>query len=536
MRSEGNGRKGAGRILVTAVVMGLGVSLANAQVTPSMVMEDLLPGESINIPKSVVTPPIPPNPDIVFLSDTTGSMGPAIANVRTNASAIMNAIIASQPTAQFAVAEYRDIGDAFTFRLNQSMTSSTAAAQAAINTWNAAGGGDFPEAQIPALNFLATSPSVGFRTGSTRIIVWFGDAPGHNPRAGISLAQAIAALNAASIQVVAVDVGALNSTGQAVAIANATGGSYQTSAGGVASAIIAGLMNLPITVTPTPIGCGPLTVSFAPPSRTVTSGATANFVETITAPTGFWGEVHCSVDFVSDSGNVIATQQVWIDVLDVVDPTIVCPLDATLECPADTSIAANGTATANDDCDPNPMVTSSDSSTGGCGATGSVTRTWTATDASGNSTSCDQVITVVDTTAPEVTCSATLVADDDDDGDGDDADDADGDDENDGDDNGEGGLLLEFSSSDACGIVDVSAVIALDCVSDDDDEAVPGDIPVTNGQSVDVECDDDDCEVEFEEGTLEIEASGAVLIVTATDECGNTATCTVELCADDGDD
>ena len=84
-----------------------------------------------------------------------------------------------------------------------------------------------------------------------------------------------------------------------------------------------------------------------------------------------------------------------------------------------------------------------------------------------------------------------------------------------------------------------SAVIALDCAGDDDDDdvdAVPGDIPVSSGQSVNVECDDDDCEVEFDEGTLNVEASGATLVVTATDECGNTATCTVELCVGEEDD
>ena len=93
-------------------------------------------------------------------------------------------------------------------------------------------------------------------------------------------------------------------------------------------------------------------------------------------------------------------------------------------------------------------------------------------------------------------------------------------------------MLLEFSGSDACGIVDVSAVIALHCAGDDDDGGgAPGDIPVTNGQSVNVECDDDGCEVEFDEGILEIEATTATLVVTVVDACGNVSTCTIDLCA-----
>ncbi len=93
-------------------------------------------------------------------------------------------------------------------------------------------------------------------------------------------------------------------------------------------------------------------------------------------------------------------------------------------------------------------------------------------------------------------------------------------------------MLIEYSASDACGSVDITAVIALDCPGDDDDDdTVPGDPSVADGQVIELECDDDDCEVEFDDdGILEIESNTAVLIVTATDECGNTTTCTVELC------
>jgi hypothetical protein len=309
----------------TLLALLLTTSLAFAGVTPPAVDETLNPGENFVVGKTVTTPPIPPNPDICFLADSTGSMGTALNSVKTNATSVMNQVQNAQPTAQFCVAEYRDIFDSLPIggymRLNQSMTASVAAAQAAINTWNPGGGGDTPEAQIPSLNYLATNPAVGFRTGSSRIIVWFGDSNGHNPRAGVSLATAIASLQAANIQVVAIPVTAggngLDNGGQATAVVNATGGSIQpANPNAVAAAILAGLQNLPVTVTPTVVGCAPLNVSFAPAFRTVTSGNDANFTETITVPNNpslAGTKIVCSVDF-KDNGNVLATQHITVTI------------------------------------------------------------------------------------------------------------------------------------------------------------------------------------------------------------------------------
>jgi hypothetical protein len=61
-----------------------------------------------------------------------------------------------------------------------------------------------------------------------------------------------------------------------------------------------------------------------------------------------------------------------------------------------------------DNCDPSPVVTFSDAPSLGCGGTGTILRTWTATDACGNESSCDQLITIVDTTDPVITCPADI--------------------------------------------------------------------------------------------------------------------------------
>lgn len=58
-------------------------------------------------------------------------------------------------------------------------------------------------------------------------------------------------------------------------------------------------------------------------------------------------------------------------------------------------------------------------------------------------------------------------------------------------------------------------------------------LPVSHGQVVKVKCQDhEECKLklDFEDEVFEIKTNAANLVVTAIDECGNEATCTVELC------
>ena len=167
----------------------LQASLASAAVSPAFYEAEMAPGDSNDVAKTVGTPEIPARPDIIFLSDTTGSMTDAIANVKTNATVIMNAVDAgTSGTPYFAAAEYRDFGDTFPagpFFVNIVLTegdvAGIAAVTAAINTWSAGGGGDTQEAQLNALGQLATGAAGAFRENATPVIVWFGDASGHDP-------------------------------------------------------------------------------------------------------------------------------------------------------------------------------------------------------------------------------------------------------------------------------------------------------------------------------------------------------------------
>ncbi|MEA2600005.1 MAG: hypothetical protein QOF89_997 [Acidobacteriota bacterium] len=132
--------------------------------------------------------PIAQKVDVYFLADNTGSMGPAIANVQAGATTIMNTLAGIVPDIQFGVGNYRDFNDLAgfpppalpAFQNQQSIIANPAAVAAAIGNWSAQEGADTPEAALYGLH-KAAEPLVGWRPGSMRFIVWFGDAPSHEP-------------------------------------------------------------------------------------------------------------------------------------------------------------------------------------------------------------------------------------------------------------------------------------------------------------------------------------------------------------------
>jgi hypothetical protein len=117
------------------------------------------------------------------------------------------------------------------------------------------------------------------------------------------------------------------------------------------------------------------------------------------------GELSCSYDIVrtwvaydycQNATEVVVT----IHVIDNVDPVLVnVPADAVVECDA---VPAPADVTATDNCadDLNVSMTENEIAQD-CGYL--LVRTWTAHDECGNTTSATQVLTVVDTTAPELT-------------------------------------------------------------------------------------------------------------------------------------
>jgi hypothetical protein len=224
-------------------------------VTPSDGTLDLPEGGATATNKA--TPGIPPIPDIVFLVGTAASMGSAIANLQANITTILATVHDSQPPAHFAVAGYKDMQDAVPFVVLQNLTGNLGAVQNGVNQLTPTpGDGDVLKAFTNAL-FQLASGAIAFRHVSTRIIVWVGDAAGDEPSNGHTLAAAIAALQAAKIRVIALDVSTaggsgLDVQGQATATAKATGGHVfkGVQPADVSSTILAALQDLAVTAHP----------------------------------------------------------------------------------------------------------------------------------------------------------------------------------------------------------------------------------------------------------------------------------------------
>jgi hypothetical protein len=268
----------------TGVALAQGGGSGAPTIEPPSCIVSVDPGEAKSFQAVVKVPGIPvaPKADIYILADTTGSMTPVLDALKQNVGALATSLF-SIPGAdlRIGVGAYRDFPlqpqNQYAFEHRQSMTSDLGLIQNAVDSWVAQFGGDQAEAGFYALETLATEPAAnfGWRDNTQRIIVWFGDAPSHDPVCkqltglsnDITEASVIAALAGAGVggtRVIAISAptnlpmglndnptGAnatgysslcpsiLGSVGQASRIASATGGisTMITMAGDIAQAI-----------------------------------------------------------------------------------------------------------------------------------------------------------------------------------------------------------------------------------------------------------------------------------------------------------
>lgn len=246
--------------------------------------------------------PIREKVDVYFLADNTGSMGAAIANVQAGATAIMSALTGLD--VQFGVGNYRDFTDPAPFTNQQRITATVSDVQNAINPgWFASGGGDTAEGQLYALEQLASVAVAGWRPSSKRFIVWFGDAPGHDPICAglggaipttkVTALTASSALLAAKVAVLAISV-----TG-GPGLDAASSDSYSTCPGTTASGQASFIVNNAYPGGSISVGINPSNVAAAIIAALVKaiqiqnvslvpSGAIAQFVSSI-SPAGGYG-------------------------------------------------------------------------------------------------------------------------------------------------------------------------------------------------------------------------------------------------------
>jgi hypothetical protein len=280
---------------------------------------DLLVDGQETLTKCVQTPLVPPviripNIQVYFLCDTTGSMGGVIDGVKSKAIEILTAIGDLADIVEYGVGEYRDFGDMFVYRLNAAFTSDTTAASGGINMWFADEGGDQYEAQLFALKQLSDAPPTGpgWASDKAHVLIWFGDEPGHDPSGGVTLDQAIAALQAQDIYVIALDAGNLNGLSQATDITAATAGLYVPGldVANIKNVIVDAIKEtVPAQVNVIPnVACNTgLSVTFDPPSQSGVAGSKLCMAETLTM-TGCVRDT-CSVAFEDGMGNLFGEPQ-----------------------------------------------------------------------------------------------------------------------------------------------------------------------------------------------------------------------------------
>jgi len=259
----------------TKIIIGLFVTVlltlalvlpAAAQVKPPVVTEDLKPGESMTVIKEVTTPTLLPTADVVISVDLTGSMGGALANLKTEIGNIITALSGASADLNVGIVSHEDYPDYYescdyanyygdpdwgdeAFRVDYAVGGDFAAASAAVLAMTLKNGMDGPESYARVMWESGQSDSgIGYRAKAQKILVMFldnvphdcdllGDGtvttgvdPGRNATAGdgddIDLQDdAILAMTGAGITLLVVSSGSAATTALWDDIAGETGGS-----------------------------------------------------------------------------------------------------------------------------------------------------------------------------------------------------------------------------------------------------------------------------------------------------------------------
>ena len=133
--------------------------------------------------------------DVMFIMDLTGSMGDELNNARNNSLNIMNEIRTLIPNTNFGLSSFMDYtgyhsgcgyswsyasSSDYPYELGSELTSDLTVVETAFNSLNLGFGYDAPESYTRALWELKNDPLTGWRTGSKKIAILWGDAAPHD--------------------------------------------------------------------------------------------------------------------------------------------------------------------------------------------------------------------------------------------------------------------------------------------------------------------------------------------------------------------
>ncbi|MEJ2521608.1 MAG: VWA domain-containing protein, partial [Gammaproteobacteria bacterium] len=180
-------------------------------IDPASYADTLEEGESVTIRKTVTIDEGTTSSliDVIFLIDTSGSMGGEIAAAKTAASDILSGLAGFGNVATGS-GYYSDPGYDGLYR---SLTTNATTGQQNINDIDlllGGGGGDFPEKGFAATEQAAEGAA--WRPGSNRFIIAFGDA-NFKESDGSTVDTTIAALNENNVTFVGLNFGSLTSSG-----------------------------------------------------------------------------------------------------------------------------------------------------------------------------------------------------------------------------------------------------------------------------------------------------------------------------------
>ncbi len=181
-------------IVLSSVMLGV-AGMAFAAISPATLTATLAPGESITETSTIDMPILPPRADVAFSFDLTGSMGGILNTAKSQSAAIMSDLDVLGVDINYAVVSYMDYPgygysaaygyentrcSDYAYSLDQAVTGNRTAFTTAINGLAIGCGGDGPEDYARIFYESYADPSMGWRTGTKKILVNFGDSVPHD--------------------------------------------------------------------------------------------------------------------------------------------------------------------------------------------------------------------------------------------------------------------------------------------------------------------------------------------------------------------